>query len=167
MPDETALNDNTEKRLYHLSTCYPSFHHTTSSLPLVSLSFPYITNSFRHFAPAFHHTPSSFPHIIPAFLHITNSFQHICPASPHTTLSLPHVTPAFRHITPCFPRITYSFHTFAQPFPIQPRPFHALPIHSSTFAQPFTTQPRPFHAAPPFHTFPPPFPHTTLSFPHV
>ena len=139
MPDETALNDNTEKRLYHLSTCYPSFHHTTSSLPLVSLSFPYITNSFRHFAPAFHHTPSSFPHIIPAFLHITNSFQHIC----------------------------YSFHTFAQPFPIQPRPFHALPIHSSTFAQPFTTHPRPFHAAPPFHTFPPPFHHTTLSFPRV
>ena len=116
MPDETALNDNTEKRLYHLSTCYPSFHHTTSSLPLVSLSFPYITNSFRHFAPAFHHTPSSFPHIIPAFLHITNSFQHICPASPHTTLSLPHVTPAFRHITPCFPRITYSFQHICSAF---------------------------------------------------
>ena len=107
MPDETAPNDNTEKRLYNLSARCPAFHHTTSSFPLGALSFPYITNSFQHFGPAFLHTTPPFPHVTPAIPHITpyfpritNSFQHIAPAFHHTTLSSFPRGPSIPHISP-------------------------------------------------------------------
>lgn len=101
MLEETALNDNTEKRLYDLSARCPclSTHYSRLSsnylfIPALcpclsphtlvlsthySLSFPYITNSFQHICSAFHHTTSSFPR--------GPSIPHIPPSlSPHNLL---------------------------------------------------------------------------------
>ena len=56
MPDETALNDNTEKRLYYLSARCPCL---SPHNPVLSTRYLFIP----HICSAFHHTTYSFPRV--------------------------------------------------------------------------------------------------------
>lgn len=148
MPDETALNDNTEKCLYYLSARCLCLSPHNIILSARCLSFPNITNSFRHFAPPFTTHPRPCHTLFPPFLTLPTHFSTFAlplPTQPRPchTLLLPFVT-----LPLAFHALPIHSSTLALPFPTQPRPFRTLLL-------PFTTQPRPFHAAPPFHTFPP------------
>lgn len=139
MLEETALNDNTEKRLYYLSArclCL-SPHNLVISTHYSRLSSNYL------FIPA--PWPCLPPHnIIPSArfpllsVHYQLISAHLPCLSPHnpalsarySSLSLhnlvlstrylfiPHICSAFLHTTPYFPRITNSFQHFPPP------PFH-------------------------------------------
>lgn len=112
MPDETALNDNTEKRLYHLSASFSllSVHYQLISAlwPCLSPHNPVL--SARYFS------------LSPRNLVLSTRY-----------LFIPHICPAFHHTTSSFPRITYSFQHFPPPFHHTTSYFPHIPLHSTHF----------------------------------
>ena len=141
MPDETAPNDNMEKRLYNLSARCPclSPHDIILSarFSLLSVHYQLIPALWLCLSP---HNPALSARYSSLSLHnlvLSTRYlfiPHICPAFHHTTFSFPRITNSFQHFpspfphtTLYFPRITYSFqHIPPFPFATQPSPFRAF-----------------------------------------
>ena len=180
MPDETALNDNTEKRLYDLSAWCPclSPHNLVISTHYSRLSSNYL------FIPA--PWPCLPPHnIIPSAsfpllsVHYQLISAHLLCLSPHNPALSTRYSCLSSHypllsthylfipalwlcLSPHNPALSTRYSSLSLHNLVLSTHYLFIPAH---FPLPFLTQPRPFHAAPPFHTFPPPFLHTTSSFP--
>lgn len=113
MPNETVLNDNTEKRLYHLSARFSllSVHYQLISAlwPCLSPHNPVLSARYFSLSPRnlvlstrylfIPHIGSAFPHTTPPFPRIIYSFQHFPPPFPHTTSSFPR-GPSIPHFPP-------------------------------------------------------------------